>query len=845
MVSIKCSFRLVLASIACALTCSSPAFSQEQRISFSQDIRPILSDYCFACHGPDATHRKGGSKKLGRLRLDTKSGAFADHGDFAAVVPGDTDESELVYRIKTDDKDEIMPPPDFGKPLTDKQKQLLVDWIKQGATWEEHWSFAPIQRKSLPAVKNKAWPTTFIDHYTLARMESEGLKPSPEAGRATLIRRLSFDLTGLPPSPEEVDRFVKDRSPDAYKKVVDRLLASPRFGERMAMYWLDLVRYADTVGYHGDQDHNASPYRDWVIEAFNRNMPFDDFTTAQIAGDLVAAANPKLPYAEIVDLKVASAYNRLLQTSHEGGVQAKEYLAIYAADRVRNLSGTWLGATLGCAQCHDHKYDPFTSKDHYAMAAFFADVDEAKHFKNGSNSLPTRRDPEIRVIPKLNRNAWAALTPQIDALQAKLNPIVAKLKQANAELKKVSGIKNVTIRKKAEAKHRALISTLKSQSQVIDKQLTPLKKRKATLETGTRSCMVTASIAPRTMRVLPRGNWLDDSGAIVQPAVPEFMGSLNVKGRATRLHLAKWITSPDNPLTSRAFTNRLWAMFFGRGISPDLLDLGGQGQPPTHPALLDALADEFVKNKWNVKHVARLIVLSSTYQQTSDTTKAAYLLDPLNTRYARQTQRRLQAEMIRDNYLAVSGLLVESVGGGRIKPYQPAGYYQHMNFPVRRYSSNTDDRQWRRGVYFHWQRQFLHPMLKAFDAPTREECTAQRPVSNTPLAALTLLNDPSSVEAARVFAQHILDQQGKTDAQRLGFAFRRAFSRTPADAEIKLMTALLQDQRKHYKANPEEAKKLVAAGLAPRSASLDVAELAAWTSVARTIFNTDEFITRD
>ncbi len=634
-----------------------------------------------------------------------------------------------------------------------------------------------------------------------------GLAPSPESDRVTLLRRVTFDLTGLPPNPAEVDAFLQDHSPTAWERVVDRLLASEAYGERMAAYWLDLVRFADTVGYHGDQDHNISPYRDYVIDAFNDNMPFDRFTREQLAGDLLPGAG--------IDQKIATGYNRLLQTSHEGGVQPKEYLAIYAADRMRNLSSVWLGGTLGCAQCHDHKFDPYTQKDFYSLAAFFADVDEARHLRKGADTVPTVRPPEIKVLTRRERALLASMEDEIRRLGAKLGDLPAESLAAK------------------ELRQRKL----------------DVEKQRDVLRKNARLTMITVSIAPRTIRILPRGNWLDDSGPIVQPAVPEFLGSLQVgQRRPNRLDLANWLVDPKDGiglLTARVMVNRLWYLCFGQGLARVLDDFGGQGEPPSHPELLDRLAHEFVESGWDIKHMMRLLVTSRAYRQSSATGAALRQRDPENRLFARQVTFRLPAEMIRDNALAISGLLVRRLGGPSVKPYQPEGYYRHLNFPKRTYKHHTDERQWRRGVYVHWQRQYLHPMLKVFDAPSREECTAQRPRSNTPLAALVLLNDPSFLEAARVFAERILREGGDTTDSRLDYAFRRAVARTPDAQERKLLAELLACNRKEYAANLSAARELIATGQAPVAAELDTAEWAAWTGIARTILNLGETNTRD
>jgi hypothetical protein len=582
----------------------------------------------------------------------------------------------------------------------------------------------------------------------------------------------------------------------ALENEVDRLLASPHYGERMAMYWLDLVRYADTVGYHGDQDQSISPYRDYVIDAFNDNLPFDQFTREQLAGDLLP--NPT------IDQKIATGYNRLLQTSHEGGVQAKEYLAIYFADRVRNVSNVWMGATVGCAQCHDHKYDPYTAKDFYSLGAFFADIDEAQHFKVGSNSLPTKRPPELEVHTKRERKRIAAL-----------EKLLLAGKFASPEDKKK-----------------------------VQTALAALQKAK-------RKTMITVATEPRTIRILPRGNWLDDSGIIVTPAFPEFLTKdhpSTAGTRPTRLDLANWFTDPvggTGGLTARVMANRFWYLLFGTGIAKRLDDFGGQGEAPVHPELLDNLAVEFYESGWDVKHIMKLLVTSRAYRQSSLEPPALRERDPYNRLLARQSRYRLPAETIRDNALSISGLLRSDYGGASAKPYQPAGYYRHLNFPVRKYAHHADERQWRRGVYIHWQRQFLHPMLRAFDAPTREECTAERPRSNTPIAAMVLLNDPSFVEAARVFGERIIRDGGKGNKERLEFAYRLALSRIPDERERSIMGKLFTLAEKEYKSHPTAAKELISAGQSPVPSDLDPAEHATWTTIARAILNLSETYTRN
>ncbi|MEO2049285.1 MAG: PSD1 and planctomycete cytochrome C domain-containing protein [Pirellulales bacterium] len=771
----------------------------EATIDFNRDIRPILSDKCYQCHGHDAAHREAD------LRLDQEVAAQADLGGYQAIAPGNPDASELVTRILSADPDEIMPPADSGKQLQEQEIIKLRRWIEQGAVWSEPWSYVSPVRHPVPEVQQSQWSGHWVDRFVLARLEQEGIKPAPDADRVTLIRRVYFDLTGLPPTPAEVDQFLEDRSPDAYVQLVERLLASPHYGQRMASYWLDLVRYADTVGYHGDQDQSISPYRDYVINAFNDNMPLDQFTHEQLAGDLLPKETTPL---ENVEQLIATGYNRLLQTSHEGGIQPKEYLAIYAADRVRNFSSVWLAATMGCCQCHDHKYDPYTSKDFYSMQAFFADIDEAQHFTKGGNALPTPRPPELDILSRQQR---AQLT--------QWEKILAQLKQSNSSKGPLTN----------------QIRQLEQQCQAIRKQ--------------TQRTMITVSIEPRPIRILPRGNWLDESGPIVEPAVPEFLRQLDVVDRrATRLDLAQWLTNPDQGvggLTARVFVNRFWYLCLGTGIARQLDDFGGQGEPPANLALLDNLAMEFLESGWDVKAMLKLLVTSRTYRQSSFHRPGLVQRNPYNQFTARQARYRLPAEMVRDQILTVSGLLQTNFGGPSIRPYQPAGYYRNLNFPTRTYHADTDRQQWRRGVYLHWQRQFLHPMFMALDAPSREECTAQRPQSNTPLAALTLLNDPSLVEAARVFAQRILSEGGPETQQRLDFAFRLAVSHRPDESQRTLLTNLLQLRQQQFANDPPSAEKLIQTGNAPVATHLDLIELAAWTSVARAILNMNETIMRN
>ena len=727
-----------------------------EQIDFNRDVRPILSQNCYVCHGPDKAHRKA------KLRLDTEEGSR----EVVAIL--NASQSELIARITSKDPEEMMPTIKSGKTLTSDEINILTKWVRSGAKYVKPWAYiSPIKTK-VPESAPKGWAHNWIDSFLLAHWEREVINPAQDADSVTLIRRLSFDLLGLPPNIETVQRFKKAKDVNSvYESIVDEFLSSESFGERMASYWLDLVRFADTVGYHGDQDHNITPYRDYVLNSFNQNLAFDQFTREQLAGDLLNGST--------IDQRIATGYNRLLQTSHEGGVQAREYLAIYAADRIRNLSGVWMGATLGCAQCHDHKYDPYKARDFYGMSAFFADVDESKHFAVGSNSLPTKRPPEISVLSRKDRE-------YLKSLEAK----VPKTKETEDLIKKI--------------KSRSVLT------------------------------MVTQSIEPRVTRILPRGNWLDESGEIVQPAIPEFLGKIDTGDRrATRLDLENWLTDSNNGiggLTARVFVNRLWYLFFGEGISSSLDDFGGQGSPPVLPNLLDNLSVYFYENDWDVKKMVKLIVMSRAYKLSSRASNELKVRDPLNKLFARQSRHRLPAEMIRDNALVVGGLLVNDYGGSSIKPYQPKGYYRHLNFPKREYVQHQDDRRYKRSVYMHWQRQFLHPLLKAMDAPSREECVAKRSRSNTPVAAMVLLNDPSFYESAESFAKNLLKTNHDNEEDRIIDAFRRALSRAPSPKEKDVLINLFKNVMKGDQGKED-------------------AEMHAWTAVSRAIFNCSEFNTRN
>ncbi len=789
-----------------------PSVTVAQEISspdFAEQIRPLLSDRCYACHGPDEKHREGD------LRLDELDGVTKQREGGRIVVPGDAKASLLIKRITSNDPAEVMPPPESGKSLTEKEKLILRAWVDDGATWRKHWAYELPREVPTPSVDISAdihEPANWIDSFIAQKFSAVSGQWSPQADDITLLRRVTFDLTGLPPAVETVSAADLSKF-GQYERYVEQLLASPAFGERLAVYWLDLVRYADSVGYHGDQEHHSTPYRDYVINALNDNLPFDQFTREQLAGDLL----PNPTEEQIA----ATCYNRLLQTSHEGGVQPKEYLAMYAADRVRNVSGVWMGATVGCAQCHDHKFDPYSDRNFYELAAFFADVDESTHLTKGADASPTQRFPEKDFLGRVERQQLAKIRTEIQSLEEEQSRLAEAVTDST---------------KRTAEQLASLITAAKEQEQAIANQ--------------TRRAMVTVSIEPRVMRILPRGNWLDDSGDVVSPALPSFLGKIDRgAGSPSRLDLANWFCDARHGaglLTARVFVNRFWYLMFGEGLSTSLEDFGGQGDAPSHPELLDQLAIEFVRSGWDIKHMFRLLATTRTYRQSSLESPWHRQHDPENKLFSRQARFRLPAEFVRDAALTYGNLMVRQVGGGSARPYQPGGYYKHLNFPPREYVHDKSSNQWRRGVYTHWQRMYLHPMLRAFDAPSREECTSKRTRSNTPLSALVLMNDPSFIEAARGLATNRLLDSTADDRLRLNYMFQLVTSRTPDPLEYDVLRQLLDDSRQEFRGLASEARKLNAIGMMQTGElKLDAVELAAWTMVARGILNLGEAYTRN
>ncbi len=1001
-------------------------------VDYNRDVRPILSDRCYACHGPDQGKRQAG------LRLDRREDALAALESGAwAVVPGKSNESGLIARITTEDDAQRMPPSAAGPPLKPREIDVLRRWIDQGAVWKGHWSYLSVERPRLPAVSDPAWPRNGIDHFILQKLDQHQLKPSVEAERAALIRRVSFDLTGLPPSMAEVEVFLADRGDMAYERVVDRLLSSPHYGERMAIKWLDLARYADTNGYHVDDHRNIWKYREWVIDAFNRNMPFDRFTIEQIAGDLLPGAT--------MEQKIASGFHRNVMVTSEGGADPQEYLTKYANDRVTTTATVWLGTTLACTECHDHKYDPFTQRDFYRLYAYFNNIPElgldtrqgspvpnlqipapdqsaqlvsygrqisdlekrikeqvasttldppsprsttdqpqeyvwlddalprqaladgsegdaswhwvgsphpvlsgrlatertapgfSQHFFINSKDRVTVAEgdrlfahvyldpanPPLSVMLQFNDGTWehraywgagsfdfgADKTPsrlamgplpdlgrwvrlEVDAAalglavgdaisgmacsqlgghvywdragvinrtqqgfesfdnQADWERVErarpkSKLPQNVQDLIKIEADKRDDAQRAAIRDYFVEFGYTKTRAvfDPLHAQLYALRKAESELNRAIPVTMVMQENAKATDAfVLMRGDFRS-KGERVERGVPASLPALPAGAPNDRRGLAQWLVNPANPLVARVTVNRYWQQYFGTGIVKTSDDFGSRGDWPTHPELLDWLASEFVASGWDVKAMQRLIVTSATYRQASKVDAKLLEHDPYNRLLARGARFRLDAEMVRDNALAISGLLNRKLGGPSVSPYQPAGLWDEVTSGDKYVQSSGAD-LYRRGMYTYWKRSIPYPPLLTFDLPNREVCTDCRARTNTPLQALVLMNDPAYVEAARVLAERIVTEGGADVDARIRFAFRLCTARTPADSELAILRRMFEENLARYRQNPTAASRLIAAGEAPHPANIDPVELAAWTAIGNVLLNLDETITK-
>ncbi|MDB5348828.1 MAG: type protein [Planctomycetota bacterium] len=990
-------------------------------IQFARDIRPILSKHCFACHGPDETQRKG------KLRLDLSEGAFADHDGRKAVVPGKPGESELLERITADDDETRMPPSKSGKKLDPEQIAMLQKWIESGAKWETHWSFKPIVRPAKPEIIHAEWPENEIDRFVLARLEREGLRPSARADRYTLIRRVSLDLTGLPPTPADADAFVTDTRPDAFERVVDRLLACPSYGERFARVWLDLARYADTKGYEKDLTRTIWPYRDWVIAAFNRDLPFDQFTIEQLAGDLLPNST--------VEQRIATAFHRNTMSNDEGGTDDEEFRIAAVKDRVDTTAQVWLGLTMGCAKCHTHKYDPVSQREYYRFYAFFNQTedsdrsddhpllpsptrDQEQQLGRLGTELKRLRDELKRPTPEIREAAakwesslgqganWTSPKPSVMEAESKatltlrddgsifipgvgpeadayritlpidipavsairveslpdaglpkggagrsrddgnfvLSRIRATLKRADGEVIEIpltraeadfsqeqfpvaDAIKNSDLTKHGWAiaprvgqRHAAIFATDRPISAGRGSSLTieldhryrlnypgfsfgrfrlsataePSPKLPAIVPDPVASVLKIpdaersndqkqavldyfASIAPETksvrdriaaiesetkaipiaqtpiFRELPkerrrttqihvRGNFLE-KGEVVTAAIPSAFPPLPEGASEDRLGVARWLVDPRNLLTARVMANRFWAQFFGTGLVKTQEDFGSQGLPPSHPELLDWLACEFRDGGWSMKRLCKMIVMSATYQQSARVTPELRSRDRFNRLLARGPRFRLEAEMVRDEALAVSGLLSAKLCGPSVMPPQPPGIWQTTYNNDKWVTSPGEDKH-RRGLYTFLKRTSPYPSMTTFDAPSREVCTVRRISTNTPLQALVTLNDPVYVEASQALARRAVCEGGAGLEGRIERAFRLTLTRPPAGRELEQLSALYRRRLTYYQAHVDAAEAMACSEVGAAPAGTDRAELAAMTAICNVLLNLDEFLSR-
>ena len=732
---------------------------------FVRDIRPILSDACFNCHGPDAEARQAD------LRLDQRQ---------AAIGSKVLSNGEMLRRLQSDDPELVMPPPQSIRPLNTEQRQQLSTWLQSGAEWPEddrHWSFIPPLRPAVPQLPQSSTVRNEIDAFVQQRLQQQNLQPSPQADRASLLRRLSFDLTGLPPTVAELDAFLQDQSETAWAAAVDRLMSSPRYGEHMALGWLEAARYADTDGYQNDRLRYMWVWRDWVINAFNDNMPFDQFLIQQLAGDLLPERN--------FMTQVATGFQRNHRINSEGGSIPDEWIVEYVADRVETTGTIFLGLTFNCARCHDHKYDPFSQQDYYQLFAFFNNIAEAGLGPNDGNSPPFIPVPD----------SWPNLSPAQLAFVEPEPPKVT-LQQTSVPRPQPGSPKTVMVmHEQAEQRPTYLLS---------------------------------------------RGRYdAPDTSHQLLPATPQLLSEWRPEWPANRLGLAKWLVSPDHPLTARVTVNRIWQHFFGQGLVRTADNFGSQGEYPSHPELLDWLATEFIRLNWDVRALQKLIVSSGTYQQSSLHTSAA---DPDNRLLSRGPRRRLSPYAIRDTALYVSGLLQEDIGGPSVRPYMPPGIWRSISNAT--YKQDSGAALYRRSMYTYWRRTVPPPTMMTFNAAAREVCVVQTAETTTPLQALTLLNNQTFVEASRLLAERML-KQGGSDTEQLTWAFRSITSRTPTAAELRILLQDLQECREEFAQNPREARQLLAVGEWKADPDLPPQAVAAAALAASTILNLDESITRN
>jgi hypothetical protein len=798
----------------------------DDRLLYNRDIRPILSDRCFFCHGPDPEHREAD------LRLDDRDAAVA-----GAMVPGNSGESELLARMLSTDPDTQMPPPESGKSVSEAEIETIRRWIDQGAEYQGHWAFERVRRPGIPELdpgeveKYPQWNDNPVDRFLLQRMLAAGLQPSDPADRETLIRRVTLDLTGLPPTPAEVAAFADDDSANAWEKVIDRLQSSPHYGERMALNWLDYARYADSNGFQSDGSRDIWAWRDWVIAAYNRNLPFDQFTIDQLAGDMLPGAT--------TDQIIATGFNRNHRLNGEGGFIPEEWFVETVIDRVETTGLTWMGLTFNCCRCHDHKYDPISQKEFFQFFAFFNSVDEtgvlSKNGKNGENT------PPLLTLWKPDQESHLA------ELKQTAKVLGARLKKLEKQFEKLDKQSPDSI-KETQTSQRAANKAVKEYEKTLV------------------TTMVMKEGAMRDAFVLQRGEY-DRPGEKVERALPAFLPPLPPGAPVNRLGLARWIVSRENPLTARVWVNREWERFFGNGIVKTTENFGSQAEFPTHPDLLDWLAIEFMEptlmpdvgdqaaHAWDMKSFQKMILISAAYRQSSDRSSSASIndrrdeIDPTNRLLSYAPRIRLQGEVIRDQALAVSGLMVADIGGPSVRPYMPAGVWDETSKygNLRNYQPDDGLGLYRRTIYTIWKRTAAPPSMLLFDAPSREACTIKRSRTNTPLQALSLLNEITFVESARQFAVRLMSEGGSSDESRLTLGFQLATARRPTRDELKILVQGLQQDRTRFEQDPESAKALLSVGKSPSAtlANTLLSELAAWTLTANILLNLDEVVTRE
>lgn len=753
----------------------------ESEIDFNRDIRPILSDKCFACHGPDDASREA------NLRLDDSAAATSElDSGTVAIKPGSPSESELVRRITSTDESEQMPPHEFGKPLAETEIKTLRIWIEQGANYAKHWSFEKPQPQPLPLNEGEQhdWPRNEIDHFTLAAMGQHGLHPSPEADRTALARRVYLDLTGLPPTPEEAAAFASDNDPLAYEKMVDELLQRPTYGEHWARLWLDLARYADSAGYADDQPRTIWAYRDWVIRALNANMPFDQFTVEQLAGDLLP--NPKQ------DQLIATAFHRNTLTNNEGGTQDEEFRDAAVVDRVNTTMSVWMGITFACAQCHNHKYDPVSQREYYGIFAIFNNTEDAD-----------RQDeaPVLQIFTDKQRKRQPKLQSRLAVLQIALS--------SHASIANV----NVSLWPKL---FRSIHDTQPTTTAPILRELA----------------------TPRETRISLRGNYLD-KGNHVEPGTPAVFHAATTNGPMSRLQFARWLVDANNPLTARVIVNRYWESLFDRGLVATSDDFGSQGEQPSHPELLDWLALKFMNNGWDIRSLLRTIVTSATYRQSSRQPAESPTTDPENRWLARGPRKRASAEMVRDQALFASGLLSSKMFGPPVRPPQPTMGLAAAFGGSTDWQTSVGEDRYRRAIYTTWRRSNPYPSMATFDAPNREVCTLRRTVSNTPLQSLVTLNDPVYMEAAQHLARKAL-AAAPTLEEQLAFAYRRCVQRSPNTKELESLTSLYHYTYQRLAARKESAVELATIPLGDLPPNIDPVAAASMTVACNVLLNLDE-----